>query len=143
MTDNGTATETPAARLAYLRRAIEAEDISYGEIAELQGLAEYIDPSDVVLLEWAGVPEFPPEHGPDCALDCTTEAGGDMCRAMHSCDLCAAEATSADGLAPFLVTLANGQQYSFAAENAAHARDQAENAEPNNPVVSIGRVVSA
>lgn len=45
------------ARLEYLRKEIEAERISYGEIAELQSLAEYIDPSDVVLLEWAGVPE--------------------------------------------------------------------------------------
>ena len=44
-------------RLEYLRGEIEAERISYGEIAELQGLAEHIDPSDVVLLEWAGVPE--------------------------------------------------------------------------------------
>lgn len=44
-------------RLEYLRGEIEAERISYGEIAELQSLAEYIDSSDVVLLEWAGVPE--------------------------------------------------------------------------------------
>ena len=47
------------ARLEYLRGEIEAERISYGEIAELQSLAEYIEPGDVVLLEWAGVPEFP------------------------------------------------------------------------------------
>ncbi|HEX5016565.1 MAG TPA: hypothetical protein VFX15_03145 [Actinomycetes bacterium] len=46
-------------RLEYLRSAIEAEDISYGELYELQTLAEYIDPGDVVLLQWAGVPEFP------------------------------------------------------------------------------------
>jgi phage gp37-like protein len=45
------------ARLEYLRGQIEAEVISYGEIAELQDLAEHIDPSDVVLLQWAGVPE--------------------------------------------------------------------------------------
>ena len=44
-------------RLEHLRGEIEAERISYGEIAELQSLAEYIDPSDVLLLEWAGVPE--------------------------------------------------------------------------------------
>lgn len=44
-------------RLEYLRGEIEAERISYGEIAELQNLAEHIDPGDVVLLEWAGVPE--------------------------------------------------------------------------------------
>ena len=45
-------------RLEYLRGEIEAERISYGEIAELQGLAEFIDPGDVQLLQWAGVPEF-------------------------------------------------------------------------------------
>ena len=44
-------------RLEYLRKQIQSECISYGEIAELQGLAKYIDPSDVLLLEWAGVPE--------------------------------------------------------------------------------------
>lgn len=46
-------------RLEYLRGEIEAERISYGEISELQSLAKYIHPTDVVLLEWAGVPEFP------------------------------------------------------------------------------------
>jgi len=45
------------ARLEQLRTEIRAERISYGEIAELQALAEHIDPSDVELLEWAGVPE--------------------------------------------------------------------------------------
>jgi hypothetical protein len=45
-------------RLEYLRGDIEAGRISYGEIAELQGLKEYIEPGDVLLLEWAGVPEF-------------------------------------------------------------------------------------
>lgn len=50
-----------AARLEYLRGQIQAESISWGEIAELQGLAAEIDPSDVELLEWAGVPEFPDE----------------------------------------------------------------------------------
>ena len=44
-------------RLEYLRGEIEAERISYCEIAELQSLAEYIEPGDTVLLEWAGVPE--------------------------------------------------------------------------------------
>lgn len=44
-------------RLEYLRGEIRAERISYGEIAELQSLAPYIDPGDVELLEWAGVPE--------------------------------------------------------------------------------------
>lgn len=49
-------------RLEYLRGEIQADQISYEEIAELQSLAEYIDPSDVELLGWAGVPEFPDEE---------------------------------------------------------------------------------
>jgi len=52
------------ARLEYLRGEIEAERISYGEIAELQDLAPYIDKDDTVLLEWAGVPEFPEKEVP-------------------------------------------------------------------------------
>lgn len=44
-------------RLEYLRGEIRAERISYGEIAELQSLAKYIDKGDVELLEWAGVKE--------------------------------------------------------------------------------------
>ena len=44
-------------RLDYLRKEIEAERISDWEIAELQSLAKFIDSSDVLLLEWAGVEE--------------------------------------------------------------------------------------
>jgi len=44
-------------RLEYLRQELRAERISYGELAELQGLVKYIDDSDVELLEAAGVPE--------------------------------------------------------------------------------------
>lgn len=44
-------------RLEYLRGEILAEQISYGEIAELQSLAAFIPADDVLLLEWAGVPE--------------------------------------------------------------------------------------
>jgi hypothetical protein len=47
------------ARLEYLRGEILAARISYGEIFELQSLVEYIEPGDTLLLEWAGVPEFP------------------------------------------------------------------------------------
>lgn len=47
------------ARLEYLRGELRAERLSYGELAELQGLAEHISPGDVELLEAAGVPEFP------------------------------------------------------------------------------------
>lgn len=51
--------ETAAERLEYLRGEIRGERISYGELAELQSLAEFISADDVELLEWAGVPEFP------------------------------------------------------------------------------------
>lgn len=44
-------------RLEYLRGELRAERISYGELAELQSLAAFIDPDDVELLEAAGVPE--------------------------------------------------------------------------------------
>lgn len=46
------------ARLEELRTELRAECISYGELAELQSLAEYIDPGDTELLEAAGVREF-------------------------------------------------------------------------------------
>ena len=51
-------TDKIATRLEELRIELRAERISYGELAELQDLAEYIDPDDVELLEAAGVPEF-------------------------------------------------------------------------------------
>ena len=44
-------------RLKEIKRAIEKENISYGEIAELQGLKKYIG-YDTVLREWAGMPEL-------------------------------------------------------------------------------------
>lgn len=44
-------------RLEHLRGELRAERISYGELAELQDLATYIEPGDVELLEPAGVPE--------------------------------------------------------------------------------------
>lgn len=47
------------ARLEELRAVLRSESISYGEMAELQSLAEFIEPGDVELLEPAGVPEFP------------------------------------------------------------------------------------
>ena len=52
-----TPTKEIKARLEYLRGEIQAERISMGEISELQSLAEYIEEGDVLLLEWAGVPE--------------------------------------------------------------------------------------
>ena len=44
-------------RLEYLRQELREERISYGEIAELQSLVDYIDKSDVKLLEAAGISE--------------------------------------------------------------------------------------
>lgn len=44
-------------RLEYLRGELRKECISYGELAELQSLAEYIEPGDVELAEAAGIPE--------------------------------------------------------------------------------------
>jgi hypothetical protein len=54
--------EGVSARLEYLRGEVRAERISYGEIAELQGLGEqgHIPADDVELREWAGLPEFEP-----------------------------------------------------------------------------------
>jgi len=44
-------------RLEELRTELRNECISYGELAELQSLTEYIDKDDVELLQAAGVPE--------------------------------------------------------------------------------------
>jgi len=44
-------------RLEYLRKQIQQENISYGEIAELQSLKEHIENNDIELLQWAGVEE--------------------------------------------------------------------------------------
>lgn len=54
---NGYGERIAKRRLEYLRSELRAEQISYGEIAELQGLASYIKSDDVELLEAAGVPE--------------------------------------------------------------------------------------
>ncbi len=59
MTLEWTYAKTPKARLEYLRAELRAERISYGELHELQDFAARgcIDPSDLELLEAAGVPE--------------------------------------------------------------------------------------
>lgn len=49
----------PGQRLEYLRASLRAENISYGELIELQSLAPHISPGDTELLEAAGVPEHP------------------------------------------------------------------------------------
>jgi len=63
-------------RREYLRQEIQAERISYSEIAELQSLAEYIEDDDVLLLEWAGVPECQNKdaNGNAC-YNCENESG--------------------------------------------------------------------
>jgi len=49
--------QTPAEKLEELRAALHAENISQGELIDLQGMVEHIDPSDFELLEAAGVTE--------------------------------------------------------------------------------------
>ena len=44
-------------RLEYLRKELREERISYGELAELQSLIDYIGLDDVELLQAAGIPE--------------------------------------------------------------------------------------
>lgn len=47
----------PHDRIEEIRTELRAERISYGELAELSGLVEYISPDDLEMLEAAGVPE--------------------------------------------------------------------------------------
>lgn len=44
--------ETVTQRLEAIRASIQAESVSYGDLAELQGLAAHIDAGDVDLLQW-------------------------------------------------------------------------------------------
>jgi hypothetical protein len=63
--EKGGAIKTPEQikeRLEEIRESIQAENISYGEIAELQSYADYIDAGDVELRQWAGIPEFEDEE---------------------------------------------------------------------------------
>lgn len=57
-------------RLEYLRGEIEAERISWWEIAELQGLGEegLIPEDDLLLREWAGIPESPEPESPPATV---------------------------------------------------------------------------
>lgn len=66
-------------RLEYLRGQIEAENIRYAEIAELQSLAEYIEPGDVVLLEWADAPEHVHTYKADDVIKDWNGKGGYAC----------------------------------------------------------------
>lgn len=60
------------ARLLELAGFLDDENISQGELLELQGLIPYIEAGDVQLLEAAGVPEFPAvQHDSDSLfLEC-------------------------------------------------------------------------
>jgi hypothetical protein len=49
--------DNTAARLEYLRGELRAERISYGELIELQSLAQQIPADDLELREAAGLPE--------------------------------------------------------------------------------------
>jgi hypothetical protein len=49
--------KTIRVRLEYLRGELRREQLSYGELVELQNLAKYIERGDNELLEAAGVPE--------------------------------------------------------------------------------------
>lgn len=44
-------------KLESIRKSIEAENVSYGELVELQRLKDYIKPDDILLLQWSGVEE--------------------------------------------------------------------------------------
>lgn len=45
-------------KLEYLRQQLRQECISYYEIMELESLKDYIDKSDIELLEAIGIPEY-------------------------------------------------------------------------------------
>lgn len=55
-------------RIEEIRRAIRNENVSYGEIVELESLKKYIDKGDIELLQWAGITEIP-----RLCLDCLEE----------------------------------------------------------------------
>jgi hypothetical protein len=44
-------------KLEQIRKSLRKEDLSYGEIAELEGLAEFIEDDDIELRQAAGLPE--------------------------------------------------------------------------------------
>jgi hypothetical protein len=61
--------EAISQRLEALRASLRAENISWGELSELQGLASHIDPGDVELLEAAGVPEHSPAEAAERVIE--------------------------------------------------------------------------
>lgn len=67
------ATKAIKQRLEELRGELRAEQISYGELHELQSLKRYIQPGDVELLEAAGVPEHPGVRCANCEAEFDTD----------------------------------------------------------------------
>ena len=45
-------------RLEQIRKSLRREDLSYGEIAELEALSDFIEADDIELRQAAGLPEF-------------------------------------------------------------------------------------
>ncbi len=87
-------------RLEYLRKELRAEKISYGELAELQSLAKHIDPSDVELLEAAGVPERGAAC-PNCKDGFMSEIDGDkLSEKILVCNICGSTMDSDKGIVP-------------------------------------------
>jgi hypothetical protein len=83
------------ARLDYLRKQIRAEKISMAELVELQSMATFIDPGDVELLEWAGVPEDPPATEYLISVSCVFEAVGIADAAEQFAEWCSANVRQA------------------------------------------------
>lgn len=55
--EGGVIYQAPVIRLEYLRGELRAGRLSYGEVSELQSLADYIKPGDVELAEAADIDE--------------------------------------------------------------------------------------
>lgn len=78
-------------RLANIRAAIVAETVSYGEIVELQDIADSNLTAlngDTLLMQWAGLPEMNPKTAASVARKAALHAGeaiymGQPCRNGH------------------------------------------------------------
>jgi hypothetical protein len=67
--------------LASIKQSIADQSVSWGELVTLQSLAHLIDPDDVELLHWAGVPEFHGDEDNPCGdptpcRECLTRDSG-------------------------------------------------------------------
>lgn len=79
-------------RLEALRATLRTENISMGELVELQGYGPHIDESDVELREAAGMPEFPEDEAEHAEYDRTVcvNCGGTFAELSeyYMCDVC-------------------------------------------------------